>query len=128
MLAATATLTVMVLSRSLLGGPSCSWSGERALASHEEFVSERIPDAHGFEVATYDCDSGGRAFLNFTIPTSSAQARDLLLVNPDCRVDTGEDDSDGALLSCWRDGQLISIYLSTSNGRTRGELYLEQRS
>lgn len=125
-LGVAAALTVTVLSMSPLGVPSCSWFGERALASQEEFVSERLPDAHGFEVATYDCDSGGRAFLDFTVPISSAQAGDLFLADSQCRV-AEEDDDDGELLSCWRDDKLVTIYLSSSDGRTRGELYVEPR-
>jgi uncharacterized protein YodC (DUF2158 family) len=122
-LAAVAAVTVTVLSSSLLGGYSCSWFGERALASHEEFVSEWVPDASRFEVATYDCDSGGLAHLEFSTQSSPAEARDLLLAHPECRIDE-RDEEDGELVICQNGGQRLTIFLGESDERTRGELYI----
>lgn len=120
-LAAGAAVTV--LSFSLLGGYSCSWFGERALASHEEFVSERVPDASKFEVATYDCDSGGPAHLEFSTQSSLAEARDLFSAQPECRIDERDDD-DGELVICQTGAQRLTIFLEESDERTRGELYI----
>lgn len=120
-LAAGAAVTV--LSFSLLGGYSCSWLGERALASQDEFVSERVPNASGFEVATYDCDSGGPAHLEFSTQSSLAQARDLFLAHSECRIDERDED-DGELVTCQTGAQRLTIFLEESDERTRGELYI----
>ena len=122
-LAGVAAATLTVLSSSLLGGYSCSWFGGRALASNGKFVSERVPDASRFEVATYDCDSGSPAHLEFSTQSSPAEARDLLLAHPECRIDDRDED-DGELLICQNGSRVLTIFLGESDGRTRGELYI----
>lgn len=122
-LAGAAAATVTVLSFNLFGGYSCTWFGERALASHEEFMSERVPDASRFEVATYDCDSGAPAHLEFSTRSSPAEARDLLLAHPECRIDE-RDEEDGELVICQNGSHRLTIFLGESDKRTRGELYI----
>ncbi len=91
---------------------SCSRSGQRSLGSSEQFVRAHLPDASGFEVWTYDCDSGGPAFLGFKTSAAPAATRDALLTDRSCRQVDLEGD-EGEYVDCALGG-IPGLYTSAA--------------
>lgn len=105
---------------------SCARSGQHALASSEGFVRGRFSDASGFQVQTYDCDSGGRAFLQFETTLGPESARKVLLADPRCQqVDL--DEADGVLVECGSRRHPKDLFLQSWRGGVRAELYVDSR-
>ena len=103
---------------------SCSRSGQRALVSGEQFVRELVPDASGFEVRTYDCDSGGPAFLEFTSSLAPEAVRDALLADRTCRrVD--HEYEEGEYVECGTGRHSRFLVLDRSTTGTEAEYYIE---
>ena len=105
----------------LFSSQSCSRSGQRALACAEEFVRGHLSDASGFEVQTYDCDSGDSAFLRFRTGLSPTAAREICRHDPTCRQ-VNQDDEEGEDVDCSSGSQALHVYIERFEGATRAEL------
>ena len=126
-------LVIGVLVRQFWGGTvfgyeySCSRSGQHALQSTTTFVRGHLVDSSGFEVQTYDCDSGASAFLQFDTALTPAAARDVLLADGKCRLSpsssAGEPPTDD-VVECDADGDTVHLTFEARPGGSQGELSL----
>lgn len=103
---------------------SCSRAGQRTLESEERFARAHLPDAREFEVTTYDCDSGGPAFLSFTSTLAPSAARDALLTDRSCRH-VKHDPDDGERVDCGTGRQTRYLFLGRATTGTAADLYIE---
>lgn len=102
---------------------ACTWPGQHTLAGRSAFVRSHLPDAGQFEVATYDCEDGDEAHLDFVTAETPADARDAFLTDSFCSAPRTPDEPGTILVTCT--ATKVHLFLSQGqDGDTRGELHL----
>ena len=102
---------------------ACTWPGQHTLAGRSAFVRSHLPDAGQFEVATYDCEDGDEAHLDFVAAETPADARNSFLTDSSCSAPRTPDEPGTILVSCT--STKVHVFLSQGpDGSTRGELHL----
>lgn len=103
---------------------ACSRPGQRALAEREDFVRAHLRDASGFEVATYDCEDTGDAYLTFSTGLAPTAARDAFLSERSCARLADEETGSAGLVCGSGRGAVYLYFGGASESTTTGELQL----
>ena len=115
---------VLVSCRTVHAIFECSPPTQGELETQQAFVQAHVSDASEFELVAADCDDDGAGYVYFTTELAPRRAQDAFLANVDCSrySDEGMDDIG---VSCASGGIQVSVLFESTNGKTRGELYMD---